>query len=75
MSSSVHGFSEPFVDGVLLSTIMEENPNDPKAIKLLREWFKWWQTDDYAPIKMPDALHIKTLTFLVEYQNDKGGGD
>lgn len=44
--------------------------NDSEEIKLLREWFKWFWTNEDAPNKMPDSLHTKTITLLVEYEHE-----
>lgn len=37
---------------------------DTSAEALLRDWFHWWRTDESAPAKMPDGLHVKTVAYL-----------
>lgn len=40
---------------------MPENADD-----LLRAWYRWWEEDDRAPVKMPYALHVRTALYLRE---------
>lgn len=41
---------------------------DPDAMedpeRLLLEWFRWWRSDPEAPVKMPEALHVRTAAYL-----------
>jgi hypothetical protein len=34
------------------------------ADSLLREWFDWWTKDADAPVKLPNALHVRTAMYL-----------
>lgn len=34
------------------------------AESLLAEWFAWWRDTDELPVKLPDALHVRTALFL-----------
>ena len=54
-----------------LTKIMEPHVNDSPEIALLKKWFAWWRVSSDAPAKMPDALHIETLTFLIEKFHEK----
>jgi hypothetical protein len=31
---------------------------------LLHEWMDWWSEDCSAPVKMPNALHVRTAMYL-----------
>lgn len=33
-------------------------------VRLLNEWYRWWLNSDTAPVKMPEALHIRTAMAL-----------
>ncbi|MGH7792058.1 MAG: hypothetical protein ACREOB_07045 [Thermodesulfobacteriota bacterium] len=37
-----------------------------KSEELLREWYDWWYNDPTAPVKMPDALHVRTAVYFVK---------
>lgn len=50
---------------------MAEVPTEDPA-KLLAEWLDWWAKDDDAPPKLPDALHVRTATFLVVRGYEQG---
>lgn len=51
---------------VLEPTQMPEPQRDlTEAEILLLEWLAWWATDDSAPAKMPEALHIRTVLALL----------
>jgi hypothetical protein len=32
--------------------------------ELLTEWLRWWANDEDAPVKMPNALHVRTALAL-----------
>lgn len=42
---------------------IEHTNEDPW--RLLSEWLAWWEADDRAPVKMPDALHVRTTVALI----------
>ena len=35
-----------------------------EAVRLLAEWMSWFMTDDDAPAKLPDNLHVRTALYL-----------
>lgn len=40
-------------------------PQEPtEAEVLLREWASWWLETEDAPVKMPDALHVRTAIYF-----------
>lgn len=47
---------------------------DSTAIGLLQEWHTWWEANDQAPAKMPEALHVRTALALREFERF-GHGD
>lgn len=65
-------FADVTHDAVSVTTAMTQGhyqPGEPDATRdgaeeLLRRWFHWWREQDYPPVKMPDALHIRTVAFL-----------
>lgn len=44
---------------------------DPYA--LLMEWLRWWKEDPEAPVKMPNALHVRTAMALLVHAQAVGG--
>lgn len=49
---------------------------DSTAVGLLQEWFAWWEANDEVPVKMPDALHVRTAMALKEFERfGHGDGD
>lgn len=38
--------------------------------ELLAQWYDWWRNTDEAPVKMPDALHVRTAMALMMHEVD-----
>lgn len=43
---------------------------DETMANLLFEWYCWWFASPDAPVKMPEALHIRTALALQELGMD-----
>lgn len=45
------------------------------AEKLLLEWFEQWEDREEMPVKMDNALHIRTSMYFVEKQHRQAIAD
>lgn len=45
--------------------------DDSPELILLRKWMHWFLTAPEAPRKMPNALHIETIVFIIEHDEAK----
>lgn len=51
--------------------LIEHNQDDSEETKLLKLWLEWFLTAEYAPAKMPNALHIRTIVRLSEINHER----
>lgn len=66
---TIHNQSHPSIEHDPIHTYfhkMFETLPVSTAETLLLEWFRWWETSDSAPAKMPESLHMKTAIYFVE---------
>lgn len=52
------------VSSTELRNLCAEDSSDSKDRALLKEWLKWWLTDNDAPPKLPLSLHLRTALHL-----------